>query len=434
MPSSTTSAWNWKLPDAAEVARHLRQDADDEEVAAEDEGRQRRPQDGQRGVDVDLRQARAGVRQRQQEAADEERARLDARQGRVVHGEQHGLAAHVDVGAEDDGEAQEHELDPPALRADGRPEGLLEVGEDERQGDQQRGVHQLGDRAGAHPPPLGRRLGRQDLEEVVAEAGGERRAGDAGEAEGDGPAAEELAVVAARVREAEGQPGDRQRRLGEEAEREPAVHLLRGRWRAGRAPCTRCRAPAPACRRRSTTRRATASCGRGRRRRGRRRARPTRRGGRGRGPRPRVIVARGLPARPVARGSPPSPSRPVAVTPHRPVARGLRCEARNLRVPTPIPTATTTASATTTATRRQPPMAIAPRRCHRDPDGCAVAPVAVTPRRRHAPSPRSARVAVRSTQPARPHGDPHGDHDGFRDHDGDPAATSGGDRPTAMPS
>ena len=52
---------------SAEAPDNLGQDADDEEICADDEHRQRRPQDGPRGVDVDLGESGARVGQRQQE-------------------------------------------------------------------------------------------------------------------------------------------------------------------------------------------------------------------------------------------------------------------------------------------------------------------------------------------------------------------------------
>ena len=52
---------------SAKALRHLRQNADDKEVRADDQDRQGRPKDRQRGIHVDLGQSRSRVGHRQEE-------------------------------------------------------------------------------------------------------------------------------------------------------------------------------------------------------------------------------------------------------------------------------------------------------------------------------------------------------------------------------
>ena len=175
----------------------------------------------------------ARVGQRQEETPDQERARLDARQRHVVRGEEDGLAPDVDVGAEDHRQAQDHELDPPAHRSDRRPEGLFQVHQDQHERDEEDDVQGRADGAEAELQHLARRPCRHHLEELLPEA--ERQA-DGQQAENrqrDSPAGQGLAVVAARVRQAEAKPGRGHEGLGDQRERQPPKRRRAARWRAG---------------------------------------------------------------------------------------------------------------------------------------------------------------------------------------------------------
>ena len=234
MPSSTTNACSWNSSAPPKRLHDLRQHADDEEVAADDEDRQRRAKDGRRRMHVDLGPSGSGVGQRQEQAADQERTGLDAPQGDVRRGEEDGLAPNVEPGAEDHDQGQHHVLDPPAHRPDRRSKGLLEVHQDQDERNEEDGVQHVGHRhrtavARHRPARFRRRPEPVDRESRATGRSGSRPT----RASGTLQRRQELTVVAARVGQAETQPDHRNEALDDERTPSASDQPLPSRWRAG---------------------------------------------------------------------------------------------------------------------------------------------------------------------------------------------------------
>ena len=123
----------------------------------------------ERRIHVDLGQSRSRVGQRQEEAADQERTRLDAPQRDVRRGEENRLAPNVETGAEDHGQGQHHELDPPAHRSDRRSKRLFQVHQDQDERNEEDDVQRLGHRTELQSPDVARRSCRHHLKQLIAE-------------------------------------------------------------------------------------------------------------------------------------------------------------------------------------------------------------------------------------------------------------------------
>ena len=207
---------------STETPHNLRKDADDEEISADDQHGQGRPKDRRRRIHIDLGQSGSCVGQRQDEAPDEERTRLDAPQRDVGRGEENRLAPNVKTGTEDHRKGHDHELDPPAHRSDGRSKRLFQVRQDQDERNEEDDVQRLGHRARLQPPEVARRRWRPQLFEE-AERHTDRQ--QTQECQRDFPAGHELAVITPRVRQAEAQPYHGYEGLGDECRRQPLDHL-----------------------------------------------------------------------------------------------------------------------------------------------------------------------------------------------------------------
>ena len=71
-------------------------------------------------MDTDMDKSAPDVADRHKNASDHERARLNSREHGALSREKQLLTQSIDLGTEDDAEAENEELNPPAHRADGR--------------------------------------------------------------------------------------------------------------------------------------------------------------------------------------------------------------------------------------------------------------------------------------------------------------------------
>ena len=125
----------------------------------------------------------------------------------VVHGKESCFALNVKTGAEDHRKAQDHKFDSPAHRSNRRPEGLLQIHQYPQVRYEKDDVQDLGYRTKPELRPMGRPSSRNYLKKLVLET---ERYTDGQQSENgqrNSPAPKRLAVIAARISQAEAQPG-----------------------------------------------------------------------------------------------------------------------------------------------------------------------------------------------------------------------------------
>ncbi len=122
---------------------HVGQDADDDQVDADQESGQRVLDSGARQVDVDVQEARPHQSPDEQDVGRQERGRVQDAQRGVEHGIDQRLAADVNPDGADAAHAEDDELDLPADVSRRRAQGALQVRQDERRAAQEETEEQL---------------------------------------------------------------------------------------------------------------------------------------------------------------------------------------------------------------------------------------------------------------------------------------------------
>ena len=159
----------------------------------------------------------AEERPQQQGSGDDDGAEVDAVERRVDRVEDDHLTGGVDARDEDDADAQQHELDPPANGPHRRAKRPLEI---QHHADRAEQIKRIKHDATPLQAEEVRRVCHRSAARQRHQRGAERNQAEPGQddrtGERGGGAGQALPAIAARVGEAEQQPDHRDERLGEQ--------------------------------------------------------------------------------------------------------------------------------------------------------------------------------------------------------------------------